>query len=222
MHRQRYNPVLPTDPKDKMEISAIEFSKIYDNFYEKILRYLSKLVGRDEAEDLCQEVFIKIDKSLGDFRKESKLSTWIYRIATNSALDFLKSRSHKLHKAANSIEENKEVLQKQLATKQCHSPADQQLIRDEMSDCVKGYVDELPQDYRIVLLLSVVEEFKNQEIADVLGISLDNVKVRLHRAKAKLRDSLTKNCDFYRNEQNVLACDKKQVPSINMAKLKGE
>ena len=72
-----------------------EFQDIYTAFNEKVRRYLARLVGEAEAEDLTHEVFIKASKALDDFRGESSLSTWIYRIATNTALDRLRSPDFK-------------------------------------------------------------------------------------------------------------------------------
>ncbi|MHC4529684.1 MAG: RNA polymerase sigma factor, partial [Planctomycetota bacterium] len=76
-----------------MQRDTLEFSVVYNEFYEKILRYMERMVGKDQAEDLTQEVFIKVNKGLEVFEGKSKLSTWIYRIATNTALDRLRSRS---------------------------------------------------------------------------------------------------------------------------------
>ncbi len=193
--------------------TTINFSDIYQDYYKKILRYLVKLIGNSDAEDVCQDVFVKVNKALEGFRKESKFSTWIYRIATNTALDYLRSRTRKPQLDGKSVDDEEGLIQlseNQSLSSQKKPATDQQLIRDEMSDCVKGHVEDLPQDYRVVLVLSEVDELKNQEIADILGITLDNVKIRLHRAKAKLKDKLVKSCDFYHNEENVLSCDKKQ------------
>src|SRR5512147_842987 len=74
-----------------MEVDTAEFREIYDQFHPRILRYMERMVGESEAEDLAQEVFAKVASSLASFRHESQLSTWIYRIATNSALDNLRS-----------------------------------------------------------------------------------------------------------------------------------
>jgi len=63
------------------------FSDIYDEYHAKILRYLERLVGELEAEEVTQVVFEKVSRNLNSFKGESKLSTWIYRIATNTALD---------------------------------------------------------------------------------------------------------------------------------------
>jgi RNA polymerase sigma-70 factor (ECF subfamily) len=76
-----------------MDDSELEFQKIYDAFQPKILRYLIRLVGENEAEDVTQEIFVKVSQALENFRGESKLSTWLYRIATHAALDRLRSPS---------------------------------------------------------------------------------------------------------------------------------
>lgn len=78
---------------DDMTTDADDFQAIHDEYRPKIVRYLSRLVGESEAEDLGQEVFIKVGKALQGFQGKSSLSTWIYRIATNAALDRLRSRS---------------------------------------------------------------------------------------------------------------------------------
>ena len=71
----------------------VEFDEIHDAVRPKMLRYLTSVVGWRDAEDLTQEVFVKVDQALGAFRGEPQLSTWIYRIATNTALDKLRSPS---------------------------------------------------------------------------------------------------------------------------------
>jgi RNA polymerase sigma-70 factor, ECF subfamily len=80
---------------------------------------------------------------------------------------------------------------------------------EDLSRCVNEYIDNLPSDYKAVLVLRELEGLSNREIADILEISLDNVKIRLYRAMAKLRELLSDGCDFYHNEQDVFACDRK-------------
>ena len=79
-----------------------------------------------------------------------------------------------------------------------------------MSACVGEFIDKLPPNYKTVIVLSNLEGLSNHEIADILDISLDNVKIRLHRARARLKEALNDGCDFYHNEQSTLACDRKQ------------
>ena len=96
-------------------------------------------------------------------------------------------------------------------------PEDQLVIRKEMRECINEYIDRLPPDYRTVIVLSELEGLANQEIAEILNISLDSVKIRLHRARAKLKAVLNQACDFYYTDQNTLACDRKQVQILPKA-----
>jgi DNA-directed RNA polymerase specialized sigma24 family protein len=79
----------------RMSDDELVFQKVYEAFQPKILRYLKRLAGEEEAEDLTQDVFVKVSRSLGGFRGEAKLSTWLYRIATNAVLDRMRSPSYK-------------------------------------------------------------------------------------------------------------------------------
>ena len=191
----------------------LEFKDIYDTFQPKIYRYLTRLVGAHEAEDLTHEVFLKVNKALKTFRGESQLSTWIYRIATNAALDKLRSPSFQCliqkRLSVDSIGEGEE--NKKVCLREKSISVEQQLIRTEMNECIRDFIENLPEDYRIVLVLSNLEGFKNREIAEILGITLDTVKIRLHRARAKLRAKLESNCSFYRDERNELVCDLKNA-----------
>ena len=187
----------------------IDFDEVYREFHPKIVHYVSRLAGPDEAEDIAQETFEKISRSLGDFRAESKLSTWIYRIATHTAIDRLRSAEHKRATVQRDLEDadNPEAQSDWIAHKP--TPSERTVIRKEMSECVIEFIDNLPEDYRAVIVLSELEGFANKEVADVLNISLENAKARLHRARAKLREMLNEGCNFYHNEDNVLACDRK-------------
>jgi RNA polymerase sigma-70 factor (ECF subfamily) len=189
----------------------MDFQEIYTEFQPRILHYLSRLMGSEQAEDIAQEVFEKVNRSLDGFQGKSKLSTWIYRIATNTALDKLRSSSFKHPSKQASLEETAERKDKNAWTGQTETSSDQKVIRKEMSECVREYIDRLSPDYQTVLLLSELGGFKNKEIAEILEISLENVKVRLHRARAALKNELDNGCDFYHNEEGTLACDRKPI-----------
>jgi len=176
-----------------MSASELDFPTIYDTYQPKILRYLSRFIGESEAEDLTQETFVKVHQSLGGFRGESQPSTWIYRIATNTALDKMRQPSFQ---QVDQVSVSDEIVEAKISEGQKPS-IEKGLIRDEMNDCIRGYIEKLPDDYRAVLVLSEYEGLKNNEIADILGITLDTVKIRLHRAKAKLKEELEANCDLY-------------------------
>lgn len=178
-----------------------EFQSIHDAYRAKVLRYLTRLAGAREAEDLTQIVMLKISAGLPDFRGESSLATWIYRIATHAAIDRLRSVQGG---AQEPLSEEEEDIPAGSAAPSAESTA----IRGEMNACIRGFVERLPESYRSVVILSEFEGFENQEIATILGISLEAVKMRLHRAREKLRQDLQSGCSFHRDTRNELACDR--------------
>jgi RNA polymerase sigma-70 factor (ECF subfamily) len=183
-----------------------DFDSIYKEFQPKISRYLSNLINESEAPDLTQTVFLKVSKTLDSFRGESSLSTWIYRIATNTAYDHASSslahqkRSEEFLDEETSIDDFPDL---------CEQGTDKEYIRREMNACIRSVVDQLPENYRTVLLLSEFEELTNPEIAEVLNLQLDTVKIRLHRARARLRKAMEAQCSLYHDERNELMCDRK-------------
>jgi len=187
-----------------MSANESEFQKIYDIFQPKILRYLTHFIGESDAEDLTQETFVKVHQALENFKDESQLSTWIYRIATNTALDRLRSPSFQ-RVAEIPLSENldkSEISEKVICIGEKKPLIEQQLIREEMNDCIRGYIEKLPQNYRIALILSEFEGLHNNEIAGILGVTLGTVKIRLHRAREMLKEELRNNCDSYWIEDN--------------------
>ena len=189
----------------------MEFEEIYEEFHPKILNYLARLMGPNEAEDTAQVVFAKVSRGLDSFKGQSKLSTWIYRIATNTAIDKLRSPAHRHASGQIPLEDSTAVENNTSRITRSQTPIDQKIIRKEMGDCVREYVDRLPPDHRTVLVLSELEGFKNKEIADILMITLENVKVRLHRARARMKQELDDGCDFYHTEEGTFACDRKPI-----------
>ena len=191
------------------------FKKTYEEYHPVILQYLARIAGPSEAEDIAQEVFEKVNKGLGSFHGKSKLSTWIYRIATNTAIDRSRSATYKHAKEHIAIEDNAcRELQDIPEDHKIHS-TDQLVIQKEMRECINEYIDKLPTAYKTVIVLSELEGLSNKELAEILDISLENVKIRLHRARNKLREVLSEACEFYYTEQNNLACDRKQVQILS-------
>ncbi len=196
-----------------MTAEALDFQAIHDEFHEKIRFYLGRLAGEAEAEDLAQEVFVKVSRSLASFEGKSKLSTWVYRIATNTALDKLRSRSFRQDKQTLSLSGTDDGTDMDLedrdACEDKSAPtADREVVKAEMSECIREFVDRLPPDYRAAIVLSELKDLKNQEIADILGVTLDTVKIRLHRARSRLKKEFESGCTFHRDD-GELACDRK-------------
>lgn len=187
----------------------LSFEDIYERFHPGILRILSRLVGSDEAEDVAQEVFLRVDKGLAEFRGESSIGTWIYRIARNAGLDHLRRRASWQESVretqAHGSEGDPADVMDSLPDEQ--ASIERQLIGKEMSECVRGRVATLPESYRRVLIFSELAGMTNAEIASTLGVGEGVVKIRLHRARARLREDLGTHCTLYRDDRDELACE---------------
>lgn len=168
--------------------------------YARVRRYVGSLV-RDaaEADDLTQEVFLRAHRGRDSLRDPQARMTWLYRIATHVCVDWMRQRARRPVAADVTPEETEPA---------DAGPALQQVIeRQEMSACVQNYLVALPDNYRGVLLLRDLHEMSGPEIAQLLGISHATVKIRLHRAREKLRAALAAGCAFSRDERNVLVCE---------------
>lgn len=197
-----------------MDCEVKEFQDIYREYYPKIVGYVRRLVGDADAEDVAQEVFVKVSKALDHFRGESRLSTWIYKIATNAAMDHLRKPCSRgaANMPANSADDDASSMEEDSLPDDGVPVLDTLLIRKDMSECIRGIVNTLPENYRTVLVLGEFEGLANAEIAQVLGVSLETVKIRLHRGRTSLKKELEKKCTFYHDERNELACDRKSSP----------
>jgi len=188
-----------------------DFREIHDTLRPRVLRYLARMAGEAEAEDLAQEVFEKVSRALENFRGDADLSTWVYRIATNTALDRLRRRGKPTDSADPSRVDAAVIAggDRNVWTGEVRQTLEGSVIRDEMNACIREVINRLPENYRTVIILGDLEGFQDREIAAILGLSLRNAKIRLHRARAQLRRSLEEACVLYRSEDNELACDRR-------------
>lgn len=187
-----------------MDASTVDFKALHDLFRPRVLRFLARLAGESEAEDLTQSVMLKVSQGLPQFRGESSVSTWIYRIATNTALDTLRRKINQPLSEADLEADGGDAPREARA-----ASIETAAIRGEMNACIREFIERLPENYKTVMVLSELEGFKNGEIATILEVSLDTVKIRLHRARERLRKELAAGCTFYRREDDELACDRK-------------
>lgn len=186
------------------------FSDIFGRYKEPIHRYLLTLVREaGAAEDLTQETFIRAYRKLPTLEDPSKVSSWLYRIATNLSYDRFRQMSQRDEAASldGMTSERGGPLPIEPADE---SPRlDKVVEQREMSSCVQDYLEELPDDYRAVILLHDLEGLTNPEIAEMLGCSLATAKIRLHRARKKLKEALDSACRFSRDERGVFVCERK-------------
>ena len=182
----------------------MEFWEIYDPYYSRVRRFILALV-KDEwvADDLIQETFLRIQNNLENLRDPSKLSSWIFRIAYNLCQDHFRQLK-KSCKEERMDQEGMEDFKESLVQKGPN--IQKELEQRQMGECVQNQINLLPESLRTVVVLFDIMEFSHQEIADILGITIKNVKVRLHRARKKLKPILEEKCSFERDERNVLVC----------------
>lgn len=186
----------------------LNFADVFAEYQRPIYNYLLRMTqNQAKAEDLTQETFIRAHRGLPGFRGDASLSTWIYRIATNVSHDHFRRRATRQTEADLSLEEIES--DGEWLVDEVSSPPEQLAAQSEMSDCVQRFIHRLSPDYRAVLMLRELQGLKNREIAEVLDVSLDTVKIRLHRARNKLREALNAGCDFAHDERNVFVCEPK-------------
>ena len=158
-----------------MSESDFDFRNIYEQNYGKVMRLCMGYVSgdMDAAKDLAQEVFIKVWTNLETFRKESNISTWIYRIAVNTCLSSLQ-KSKKSKKFYN-IEAVAETPQEAATT------ADRYIMLEELYKCI----NTLSETNKAIILLEL-EGLPQKEIAKVIGIKHEAIRTRIHRIKNEL------------------------------------
>ena len=174
--------------------TGLDFETIYTDYQPKILRYLSRLTDESEAEDLTQEVFVKVSRALGTFRGDSRLSTWLYRIATNTAIDKIQSSSFRQNAQTSALDDSCEAPTKDIWTGEEAPALEQILLQKDRFHCFSNFVQKLPINYRLVVMLSEMEELTCEEIGEIIGLSQNVVKIRLHRGRVKLLQELKAHC----------------------------
>ena len=176
--------------------SVPSFEEIYQENAERTLNLLYRFTSREQvARDLLQDVFVKVYENMDSFEKRSQIYTWIYRIAVNHAINYMKRERRTLW--FNLLDETVgELLRKEkvemsgIGGTEVLRP-DEILERSEMEQIVQRAVDALPYKYRVPFLLFKDQNLSYVEIAKVLGISLSAVESRIHRARKMLVKQLS-------------------------------
>lgn len=185
-----------------------DVSWIYEAYHARVLACAARLLGREDADDVAQEVFIKIGRSLGTLADSSKLASWVYAITLNTVRDAARKRSSAPrrpsggHAPAGEGDPEDEVLSR-VPDVAAPTP-EEKAIRNEMVSCYMEFVNDLPVHYYDAYVLSEFEDLSNEEIARRLSLSVGTVKIRLHRARARLQRELRANCRCYYNERGEL------------------
>lgn len=151
------------------------------------------VANAEDAADLTQEVFLSVWRNLSSFQGKSAFSTWLYRLTTNAAIDFLRKEKHR---NTVSITVEDEEGEHELDVPDETASPQQELERKELREAVREGLARLSPDHRQILLLREMEGLSYQEIADVLDLEEGTVKSRIARARLALRDYLQKTGNF--------------------------
>lgn len=175
------------------------FRIIYDAHHARVRGMLARLVGPQDAEDLTQTVFAKAALALPKFRGDAQPSTWLYRIAANVASDWLRSRATREMRRTVSLPDASNDEARSAALDEQPSP-EQRLAQKDVRECLRAEIAKLPDSLRTVFMLNALGGLSDEEIAQTLGITRANAKVRLHRAREAFRRLIAARCDFYQDE----------------------
>jgi RNA polymerase sigma-70 factor (ECF subfamily) len=161
------------------------FEELYQQHSPRLLNLAWRMCGtRADAEDLLQEIFLQVHRKLPSFRGEASIGTWLYRLAMNRCLDFLKCRQSRTAAVTSAFDDE------QMPRASGGSSA---LHRGIGKLDLERAIARLPEAARAAFVLHDVEGFQHQEIADILGISEGTSKSQVHKARLRLRAYLTQN-----------------------------
>lgn len=167
------------------------FNELVITYERRVYGLVFRMLGRrDEAEDLAQEVFVQVFKAIDQFRGESKLSTWIYRIAVNlckNRTKYLSRRHAGEQDDIDAMAERVPMSAARAATVGDVSRPDELVEGMQLEAIVKRAIQKLEPDFREALVLADVEDMPYEEIAQIMNVPVGTVKSRIHRARAQLK-----------------------------------
>ena len=165
---------------------------VFREFAPRIYHLARRMLGNDaDAEDVTQDVLVQVIRKLDTFRGDAQLATWLHRVTVNAALAFRQKRANRQKRET--TEAADDVLEAAPVggpVKRWNVGPDEPVLATEQAAVIERAIAELPGPFRDVYVLADVEGLPNQEIADMLGMSIPAVKSRLHRARLRMRDAL--------------------------------
>lgn len=160
------------------------FRMLVDQFQQPMYWHIRRMVvSHEDAEDVLQETFIRIFRYIGDFRSESSLSTWIYRIVTNECIRFLNKKKEEI---LSSEEVQEDLLNKLMASEYVD-------YENEMEVKFQQAVLRLPEKQRVVFNLRYYDELSYEEISKITDSKVETLKANYHFAKEKIKEFMTNN-----------------------------
>jgi RNA polymerase sigma-70 factor (ECF subfamily) len=173
-------------PREYMENAWFEYN-------ERLLNFIRSYINSpDDAENILSMVYVRLAEQTEMSRIPQKLPNWLYRVAKNVIIDFYRTRKH--------VEAVSEDLHEE--------PPEPQAI-STLSECIHPIINELPETFRLPILLSEIHGKKQKEVAKELGLSLPALKSRILRGRKKLKELMAKRCTYHYDENGQLIDYKK-------------
>ena len=159
--------------------------QLWEEFSERLRRFIIARVGNQEdAEDILQDVFLKVHRGVGGLRHRDRIESWIYQIARNAIIDHYRLRGHRAETPLQGFD----------LPMAKEEPDEGEGALTELSRCIKPMIDALPERYREAIVLIEYEGLTQKRVAERLGLSLSGAKSRVQRARHKLKTSLQECC----------------------------
>lgn len=172
------------------------YRKLMQKYHDAIHNFIYRMVhDREQVEDLTQEAFIKAFSSLKNFNEEFAFSTWLYKIATNNCIDYIRKKKLQMYSIDKPIESKDSDFSFELPDESYE--ADQELISDQRTIMLRRAIERLPEKYRRVIFLRHVEEKSYEEIAAQLKLPIGTVKAHIFRAREILYKQLRHKIRHY-------------------------
>lgn len=183
----------------------VSLESLYHQLHSRLLQFVvSRLPDSADAEDIVQEVFLRIHTNLDRVRKIDKLESWVYQIARNCIIDYYRSRKRLEPLVEFAIEDE-------------HPEPN---AAEELIPCLRDVVQELPEPYREALILTEYQGLSQQALADHLGISLSGAKSRVQRARQKVKDIMLTCCHFEFDMRGLICCYHERCHNCEESQLK--
>jgi len=175
--------------QDALEGDDQAYKKLMAKYHDQIYNFIYRMVhDREQVEDLTQEAFIKAFQSLETFNEEYAFSTWLYKIATNNSIDYIRKRKLQMYSIDKPIESKDSDYVFELPDE--NYEADGEFIRTQRAALLQDAIDKLPEKYRRVIQLRHMEERSYEEIAKLLKLPIGTVKAHIFRAREILYKQL--------------------------------
>jgi len=166
------------------------FEEIVKKYKMNVFNTIYSVMGNiQDADDIMQDVFIKVYDTIGKFKGQSSFSTWLYRITVNKCIDEIRKRKNKFLSYESELNEEETFKLKNVISDEAIDVIDE-LRKKEIEEIVRKTIDLLPEKFRIVLTLREIDNLSYKEISDVMNVSVNRVKILLFRARQKLKEKL--------------------------------